>query len=87
MGRLSLAQTFSVMSYSQVYFVPFGLISRIATSDLLRIVILLPAFLVQPLVAYRLSSLLVPDDAEVFYGLAHVVHGIAMMVWAGIGRF
>jgi ACR3 family arsenite efflux pump ArsB len=87
LARLSIAQTFSVMSYSQIYFLPFALISRITNSDLIRVAILTPAFLVQPVVAYRLSSLLVPDDAEVFYGGIHLLHGIALLVWAGFGRF
>jgi hypothetical protein len=75
------------MSYSQIYFLPFGLISRIAASDFARMAILAPAFLIQPLVAYRLSSLLVPDDAEFFYGLAHLLHGAGLLAWAGIREF
>jgi hypothetical protein len=82
MGMCSIGQTFSVLSYSQLYFIPMALISRaFSSSQTLRIGLLMPALLIQPLSAHRLSSLLVPEDRQLSYGLAHLGYGCALVLW------
>jgi len=82
MGTLSVAQTFSILSYSQIYFIPFGIVSRIRSGVLFRIAMLLPPLLVQPISAYNLSILMLPGESEMFYGLCHVAYGFALVAWA-----
>jgi hypothetical protein len=82
MATLSIAQTFSILSYSQIYFIPFGALTRLDSSPLFRAALLLPPFVVQPFSAYRLSVLILPGDSELFYGMCHLAYGLAIVVLA-----
>lgn len=84
MATLSIAQIFSIMSYSQVYYIPFGLLARIPDSTFLRILLSLPAFAVQPVSALRLSYMMVPGDSEIFYGGCHMLCGLFMVIWIAL---
>ncbi|KAK8898807.1 hypothetical protein M9Y10_001099 [Tritrichomonas musculus] len=82
MAYLSFAQIFSIMSYSQLYFIPFGFISRFISSGWGIFFILLPALIVQPLCAYKLCCLIVPNDSEIVYGASHFSYGLFLCIWA-----
>lgn len=48
MVRLTVAQTFSILSYSQIYFIPFGIISRFVSPKFAKLFIISPAMAIQP---------------------------------------
>jgi hypothetical protein len=80
MGTVSIVQVFSILSYSQIYFIPFGFSARFVKSPLLEMAIMAPAAALQFFCAYRLSSLLVPADSERLYALSHLLYGVALLV-------
>lgn len=81
MVSLSIAQLFSTMSYSQIWFIPFGFISRFLSSGLARGLVLLVPFLLQPACAWRLLTGTVPDDTAIYLALTHLAYGLFLLVW------
>lgn len=61
MAYLSFAQIFSILSYSQIYFIPFGIITRFISSGWGIFLILLPALIIQP----YFFNFLIPDYAHI----------------------
>jgi hypothetical protein len=81
-ATISSAQAFSILFYSQIYCIPFGLISRFLQSFWWQIAVIVPAVLLQPIYAYRLTSLLLSGDLELRDGLCHIVYRIAILIWS-----
>lgn len=58
MVHLTIAQTFSILSYSQLYFIPFGFTARFVPSKFARLFIVSPALIIQPYFYFLTSDLL-----------------------------
>ena len=81
MVSLSIAQLFSIMSYSQIWFIPFVFVSRFLSSGLARGLVLLVPFLMQPACAWLLLTGSVPDDTAIYLALTHFAYGLFLLVW------
>lgn len=84
MLSLSLAQIFSIMSYSQIWFIPFVFLARFFDSWVVRVGILTLPLVLQAICVWRLVLLIVTDDSAIYLAISHIPYGVFFVVWAAL---
>ena len=81
MANPSFGQIFCTMSYSQIYLVCFGFITRFVNSAFLHFLFLLPGLVLMLFSAYCLCIFLVPDDTVRLFASTFMIHGFFLAFW------